>query len=265
MSSIQNPYFVYVNSSNRLSGTDANFSYLIEFPSDKKFDRVLVLNALVPKSWYLVQNGRNTMTLMEDAKEVKIELPVGNYSLRNFQSVVSALLTANSPNTLTYTITYPSTQQPDTGKFTYAVDNGLIQCRLIFGDDLYEPFCFSSNSTNLFVNGSLTSTNVIKLQSEDRVILHSNCVNNCGRDDVLLSINASTTPMFSSINYECFTPEHHARVLNSQYNNVYNFAITDENGKSLDMNGLNMNFTLLFFKQDNISEVIKKYIGLIVK
>ena len=46
---------------------------------------------------------------------------------------------------------------------------------------------------NVFFGTTLTSTCVIKLQSEDRLLIHSNITNNSGHDDVLVSINSTTS------------------------------------------------------------------------
>ena len=79
MVSINNPYYVYVNSRNRLDGTDSDFSYNVKFPPGLDVDHVTVLNALIPKSYYLIQLGHNTFDLQEGNSIVTIPIPVGNY------------------------------------------------------------------------------------------------------------------------------------------------------------------------------------------
>ena len=54
---VTNPYYVYVNSRDRTAGTDENFTYNIAFPEDHDFTHVVCLNVLIPKSYYLIQNG----------------------------------------------------------------------------------------------------------------------------------------------------------------------------------------------------------------
>ena len=44
----------------------------------------------------------------------------------------------------------------------------------------------------------------------------------------------------------------------------YNFRLSDENNGSIPLNGLNMNITLLFYKKDNINELIRNFLKMIV-
>ena len=54
---VTNPHFIYINSRDRINGTDENFTYNINFPSGLDFTHVVCLNVLIPKSYYLIQNG----------------------------------------------------------------------------------------------------------------------------------------------------------------------------------------------------------------
>src|SRR5206468_2083178 len=119
---------------------------------------------------------------------------------------------------------------------------------------------FLSGSTNVFSGTTLVSTCVIKLQSEDRLLIHSSICNN-GRDDVLVSINSIN---YSSIAWECPAPEFYSHLLSSQNNNTYSFSLTDENGHLVELNGLNMNLTLLLYKKDDIFDKIKTFLKLAV-
>ena len=254
-----NPYYVYVNSRDRIAGTDKNFTYNIQFP-DGEYDNVVCLNALVPKSYYLIQDGplENIFQLKENSTTVTITVPIGSYLLSAFKTTIGTLLTNNSPNGLTYTLTFPSELGANTGKWTFTQNNGSIVSSIIVNEHFFEPFGFFLNSTNVFNGTTLMSTTVIKLQSEDRLLIHSNMVNN-GRDDILVSINSTTSINFSSINYECPAPEFYGHVLSSQNNNTYSFTLTDENGELIQLNGLNMNITLLFYKKDPIFDQIRNF------
>ena len=108
----------------------------------------------------------------------------------------------------------------------------------------------------------MISTCVIKLQSEDRLLIHSNIAENPGIDDILVSVNSTTSINYSSINYECIAPEFYAHKLSSSDNNIYNFTLTDENGELIQLNELNMNITLLLYKKDDIYEKIRNFMKL---
>lgn len=261
---ILNPYYVFINSRDRISGTDEDFTYNIQFPAGFEFTHVVCLNALIPKSYYLIQAGENTFQLQENSTTVTISVPIGSYLLNAFSSTIATLLTNASPNGLTYTVTYPALSGADTGKWTYTQNNGSITSSLIFNSTLFEPFGFSANSTNTFTGTTLISTCVIKLQSEDRLLIHSNCVNNPTKDDVLVSINSTTSINYSSIAYLCPAPEFYARLLQSPNNSTYSFCLKDEDGRIVQLNGLNMNITLLFYKKDDIFERLRNFLKLTV-
>ena len=265
MSFVTNPYYVYINSRERESGTDENFTYNIQFPDGLEFTHVVCLNVLIPKSYYLIQNGplENIFQLKENNTTVTVTVPIGSYLLSSFKTVIGALLTAASPNGLTYTLSYPSLSGADTGKWTYTQTNAAIQSTIITNEHLYEPLGFLRDTTNLFTGTTLVSTCVIKLQSEDRLLIHSNVVNNPGKDDILLSINSTTSVNYSSIAWDNPCPDFYSRILNSKNNNTYNFSLTDENSELIQLNGLNMNLTLLFYKKDEIFNQIRNFLKMI--
>ena len=103
----------------------------------------------------------------------------------------------------------------------------------------------------------MISSCVIKLQSEDRLLIHSSIAANPSIDDVLVSINSTTSINYSSIAYECYAPEFYSHALSSQNNNTYRFTLTDENGELIQLNGLNMNMTLLLYKKEDISTTLR--------
>ena len=149
---VTNPHYVYVNSRDRIAGTDENFTYNINFPSGFEFTHVVCLNALIPKSYYLIQAGgiENLFQLGENGTVVTITVPVGSYLLAAFKTTIGSLLTSASPNNLTYTLTYPAVSGPDTGKWTFTQTNGAIQSTIICNAHLFEPLGFLASSTNQF-------------------------------------------------------------------------------------------------------------------
>ena len=262
---VTNPHYVFVNSRDRIAGTDEDFTYNIDLPSGIEFTHVVCLNALIPKSYYLIQNGleENSFKLQENNTTVIIKVPVGNYLLSAFKKVISELLTANSPNGLIYSMTYPLLSGPDTGKWTFTQNNASVISSLIFNQHLFEPFGFLAGSTNIFNGVSIESTCVIKLQSEDRLLIHSDIVSNPGKEDVLVSINSTTSINYSSINYLCPAPEFYSRAISSNNNSTYKFSLSDENGELIQLNGLNLNFTLLLYKKDPIFDQIRALLRVI--
>lgn len=261
---IKNKRIYTVNSRSRISGTDEDFLFKIDLPKGEKFDRVALLDASIPKSYYLVQSGRNTFTLTETAGSATVTITPGNYSRKEFRTVLESKLTAASTGLSgwTYTVTIPSA--PDTGKFTYAAAGGAgAQPAIVVTTYLFEQLGFSQNTTNTFVAGSLTSTNVVKFQAEDNLFIHSDIVGG-GQDDTLQHIQAGSTVDYGTINYECREVDSNSRQLGSAENNVFRFSLTDEDKVTMSLNGLNMVFTLVIYRRDPVFDLIKHAIRFMI-
>lgn len=262
---VLNPQYIYINSRERESGSDSNFVYNIKLAPDVEADSIVVLNALIPKSYYLIQDTTpfdNVFELVENGVSVTITIPIGSYSLTTFKNTIASLLTSHSPNSLTYLITYPSSTQPDTGKFTYSSSNPAIQSTFVFNDHMYEPMGFLRSSTNPFTAGVLTSSCVLKLQAEDRILIRSNLTSNSTDDDILISINSSTSVNYSSIAWTNPSPEWYVHKLSTKNSSSCYFQITDEDGELLNLNGLNCNFSILIFKANDIYQKINDFMKL---
>lgn len=258
MSYIRNKQHVYINSNDRLYGTNSDFSIQLQIDSPD-YNRVVLLKAVIPKSYYLVQNGYNTFTVEEGVTTYTITIDPGNYSRRSFQTAIQSALN-NTGTTWTYTVSYPNTlSSPDTGKYTFTVTgNSGVQPTFIFTNNLYEPMGFDINSSNPLVGDSLTSTNVIKLQAEDALYLHSDIV--LGKGDNILECIYLNAQDYSNITFEQKSPYENSKIINRTIGNVYRFYLTDETNVPIDTNGLNMNLHLLFFTENNYGDLLSDYL-----
>lgn len=242
----------FVDTATVLSGTDANFSYLIELPKYNTFDSVCVLQAAIPKSYYLIAEGRNIFTLYEGDSYTYITIPSGNYTRRSLASKLTSLLTSNSPNGYVYTVGFPELSgNPDTGKYTYTVTGDIVtQPAFIFPwqSSPAVQMGFEPNSHNVFSGNVLVSVNVCKLQAKDTLYLKSDMVEN--GDNAVLQEIFTNVPDFSTITFDVGNaggPRANRRRLRSNRSNVYSFAITDDEDNQLDLNGLNVVFSLLLW------------------
>ena len=69
-----------------------NFTYNMQLSFwSQNFTHVVCLNALIPKSYYLIQNGpeENKFQLQENDTIIDIRVPLGNYNLPSFKKVIS--------------------------------------------------------------------------------------------------------------------------------------------------------------------------------
>src|SRR5947209_2636885 len=107
MSLIENSSIYYINSANRTSGNDSDFTYAINIPPDSKYNKVCLLQASIPKSYYLVRDNE-VFQLDEDVIAANITVPPGNYGRKSFATTLSNLLTNLSPHGWTYVVTFPN-------------------------------------------------------------------------------------------------------------------------------------------------------------
>ncbi len=244
------PQNIIVNSANRndLTQSHSNFTYVINL-NNKKYDRVVLLGASIPKSYYLIGANYNTFTLIENSIEYTIQLTAGNYSRLTLQTEITTQLNSSG-----CAGTYSMSFNVSTGKFSYSVVGQTGQPSFVFEEGLYEQLGFDRNSTNNFLSDSLISDNVIKLQSENTIFIHSSLV---GNDGILQEIFCNT-PDFSYIEWTNITPEFTSKKLRYADDNTFRFSLTDENGHILDTNGLNIVLSLCFYVRNDTSEYHKK-------
>ena len=253
MNHISSKSMFYIDSQNRTSGTSGNFSINFAMPPNNRYDRIVVMQASIPKSFYLVNAPYNTFQLLEPGTSSSgsainifgsvstngatktITLAEGNYSKTNMivclQTMLSLASSLNSTlaTQYVYTVGYPLMNQPNTGKFTYTVTNLITtQPQIIFpaGSTLYLPMGFNRASTNIFSSSILPSQNVISLQAKDTIFIKSNIVASSTKA-VLQEIYTTANPDFSLIIFNQNDVELNSKELLYKDNN-YTFSITDE-------------------------------------
>ena len=272
----------YIDSQNRTSGTSGNFSISLKMPPHNNYNRIVVMQCNIPKSFYLVSAPYNQFTLYEPGTAATgtasnifgtittngaykyINLAEGNYTKTNMIVCLQTMITlASSLNSTTstqyiYTVSYPLMNHPNTGKFTYSVNNLVTaQPQIIFSNTstLYLPMGFNRGSTNLFFNSSLTSSNVIRLKAKDTIFIKSNIVGN-STQAVLQEIYTTCNPDFSVITYTQANVELNSKELLYKDNN-FTFSITDEDDNLLNLNGQDVIFSICCFEHNNSLELLK--------
>ena len=261
---ISSKQIFYIDSAQRIPTTGSstsNFSYKFNIDPNTNFDRVVVLDLSIPTSYYLVQSGQNTFILEEMGVQVVITVSVGNYSRSAFGSTITTLLNTNSPNAWTYNISKSnSITGPETGKFHYSVTGNSSQPIFIFGSYLYEQFGLNANSTNTFSSNVLDSTNVVSFSKETTLYLHSDiCQSNS--DNILQQVYSSGEVDYSFIHFANTNPYEYSKPLNTS-SDTFTFYLTDESDNLIDLNGINMNMTILMYKESIINNLLEKFITL---
>lgn len=263
MSFILEKEIFYINSRDRLGGTNENFSYKLDIDKNKEYDKVVVLQASIPKSYYIVQENSNFI-LSEDGIEIIITIPIGNYNRNSFKNVVQSLLNTNSPNDFIYSITYENISiTQDTGKYYFTVSNNSgIQPILIFSNKLFQQFGFDEDSQNQFSSDQLVSTNSINLDSESNIFIRSDICQNINSNNVLQEIYSSGNKSFSNILFINYNIDAYSKPFIPK-SNIYNFYLTDEDNNLLFLNGQNVNLTIMIYKYNNTDALIRRIIKIV--
>jgi hypothetical protein len=267
---IKNSQVVHINSKFRLSGTDENFTATINLQPMNKFTHVVVMSALIPKSYYVVQDGANQFLIREvyqnETLEYIITIPIGNYSITSFKTVVEGLFLAQG---IDYVVTYANSKfEAVTGKLKFThISTGNHQAYFVFYDnDLCNIFGFDRNSVNEFVDIEgidyvLYSKNVVNFQQEPSLFIHSD-VCYTYNNDVLLEIYTTNNPQLSNVVYENIGElESHSKRVRNSNNNTYNFKLTNEYGDIIGLNGVNLLLSLLFYEKYEFYDMIKNFIN----
>lgn len=248
----------YVNSLQRTSGTDSDFTYTILLPKRQtgyEFNRVCLVTCSIPKTYYTVLDGQGTFQWQEGNDPiVTVNIPKGCYSRTGFLTYLSGYLTANSGKGWTYTTSVSNKSiGPDTGIVTYTVagSGSSGNVKFITGtSNISDQLGLEDNTTYTFTGQNLIAPNVSVFQAEFTLFLHSNCVDE--EVNILGSIFLGPNqPDYSLIAYNSFNPKLAARRLTQNQSTVYSFSLTDENGGVISTNGVTLVFELLFWHEDD--------------
>jgi len=245
-------YIEYLDSDYRDNGTSTNFVYTIQPP--EKFDRVVVLSASIPKTYFLVQEGQNTLTITENGIQRLITLPEGNYGNNTFMPSLISLLNTGS-------VLYSFIINPATTYITITATGGAFTS-LDFPPTsaLYRQLGFDYDTNNAVIDNTITSKNIPLFQLTNCVYIKSNLCYAQGSQlsaNILESINASNQPNLYYIEYQCTTDLQLTAKKYDYAQIAVNFQITNSDGFILNTGGLPVTMKLLFFNADDSLQVLK--------
>lgn len=252
----------YVDSHNRLNQNDShtNFTFTLDINVNIEYDSVVVLDASIPKSNYVVSNSMNTVSITEPSGTRTITMNIGNYNRRSFKNDLTTLLNNNVDN-FVYVITYNNiTNTCDNGHYTFTVSgNTGYQPTFLFTNCLYEQMGFNKNTSYTFSGNTLESVNIMNFRPKSTYYILSNIVQNKS-DNILCDIMSQQSSDFEYITYRNQAPAEYSKIFARGNSNIFQFIITDEDFNQVDLNGLNVVFTIMLFKENNIDKLLKGFI-----
>ena len=257
-----NPLVINFNSKDRVSGSNSNFNSIPIDLGNNQFDTVCLIQASIPKSFYNVPSGYNTFTLQENAASVTITITPGSYTRINLQSSLATLLTAASPNLLTYTVSYPASTAPDTFHYTFSVNSAVIVCRFVLTSlSPFRQLGFETSTTYTFTPGvgssSLESVNAINLSYILRAFIKSNLVADATDSILEELLNFGSFPANSVMSYQQVNFDMNSRAYNPNNRNSWNFVLQDAFGLEIPLNGISWAFSIVFYQRNKTHELQK--------
>lgn len=249
-----------INSRNRIGGTNSNFVVMLDIDPNVTYDRVVLLDASIPKSYYSVQDGYNTFTVTEGVLTRTITMTPGNYTRTSFANELIWALNTDGLG-WTYSVTYQNIGiTVDTGHYFFSVTgNSSVQPSFTFTDSLYEQMGFNPNSTYHFIANQLESDNVINLNPEQTLFIKSDICQN-RNTNTLDDIITSTSSSFSQINYVNYQPQETAKIFNGNGKNTFQFILVNEDDIEIDLQGQNMILSVMVFKSNDINKMLKDFL-----
>jgi len=256
--------FVYIDSGKRLTGTSSDFSYSLDLSEGDRFDHCVITQASIPFTYYLIRDGFNTFQLKETGQTaVTITIPVGNYNINSFVEIVGPLLTTAGVLGSTYTLTYPkSFTQSNTAFITTTITGGTSSdAQYIFNSSntISEQFGFESGSTNTFDGLTLSSSNTVNFLTNRSLLIHSNIVDG-GSSNILQEIYSNNSQINGNIIYQSTDALVYAKKLKLSNQNVINIYLSDINGVKIDLNGVDMNITLMLYEANKFTDIVEGFI-----
>ncbi len=258
--------FFYINSGAQLTQHNNSFTYEVQIPDNEPFNRITLMQANIPVSYYTIESPLNTFVLNEGGTLVTITFTEGNYNANSFSSILTTMLNAASPNLYTYSVSYPNSfTSVQTGKFTFTVNTIAKVIKFIFPQDspITSQFGFDEASTQIFTAGvsssTLTSGNVIDFVPKNTLFIHSSLVQD-DNSDVLQEIYANNSAPFQLLTWENPNPFQYSKKLASGKSTLARFAITDEFGRPIFFHGLDVVLTIMIYQSQDYYNLAKQHL-----
>lgn len=257
MNQMKDPVVFYINSRNRLVGTDSNFYYQLDIDTTQNYTHCCCLDISIPKSNYNIASPYNNFTVLEPTTPRIITIPSASYSRTSLKTVLINLLNTGAPSGWNYQITTNnSSLEGDTGKYFFSITgNSSVQPTFIFQkENVWEILGFSVGSFS-FNNDSLTPPFVMNLSFENTLYLHSDICQD--KNNILQHIYVAQNQTFSFIVWQNLNPSFYNKPFNGHGKNVFYFTLLNEDDTPIDTNGQNINIAICLFK---IDETYAKYL-----
>jgi hypothetical protein len=145
-----------------------------------------------------------------------------------------------------------------TGKYTYgyAGTATLIGFEFAYPNTISHQMGFAETSVNNFATGALISSIVVDFISTSTLFLHSDMVED--QTSILQEVYADNSVPFSNLVYNCKFPAMYSKNLRNNTSSVFNFSLVDEHNAEVDLNGHELLLTILLYRKENLTKILKE-------
>jgi hypothetical protein len=225
-------------------------------PIDAGYNRVAIVSASIPKTFYNVDAPYNTFILNETKSNVTITIQPANYSFSSFASTIKTLLNANTTNAITYNVLASTS----IGKLQISSNSAtLTTITLPASSNLYRQFGTGFATSFTLTQASPWVSPFVCLFSINVVVINSSLVKSTGvsftAGNILQVINVNNSSAYGAISYENFSPLSNSR--DAVVSTNATFTITDGDGTLLNFNGIPCNFSIMFSRHDDTNTLIR--------
>jgi hypothetical protein len=216
-----------------------------------------LISANIPRTFYNIPE--NSSFIHNDGNdEYTITLEAGNYTITNIKVIVKEKL--NDAGSNTYDVSFRTSTEVQDFKFTFSISNSpATQPQFIFNTSLFKVLGFDANSTNIFVNNELKSTNCINLSRINSAYIKSDICKN-SHDSILSEILSYGIYSMLSIAYQTtenieLSSRNFVKQTGSQ---SYTFSLVDDEDKEINLNGIDYSFSIIIYTRDKTPDLQKK-------
>ena len=271
---------VYIDSSYKVSGTSSDFT--IDLPETVQLEENMLCQiheVSIPHSWYSINSTNNNLYFRHQVIPPgviagityrKITIPEGNYTAVDVAQTIEIALnlvydTGDRPNT--YSISYNTSTNKYTFSSNYATvifvvltDSEVAPVANVFSDPVDVNNLQSINrvlgnttpATDAYTNVAPYTTNFIDLVPIKNIYLHCNEISNfnqltvAGNSSIIKKINV-TVPYLGVINDNELSSVDYIDVSGKMLRRL-NIRCSDHLNQNINLNGVDISFTLTFFK-----------------
>jgi hypothetical protein len=127
---------------------------------------------------------------------------------------------------------------------------------------MYQQMGFALNTTYTSVSGILESVNSISISYINRVFLVSNACNTSYNSYLQELLIAGQFPSTSFIFWENGNYDTNSKEFTNPKNNAWDFSLYDRYGNLINLHGLEIVFSLIFYKKNRTDEIHMQHIKL---